>query len=81
MDFGAGDLGFTWELDPIKHRAVAKKFLPAFSTKAIKGMEHVIHIYVDLFMSRIKSIGEKSDGLLINDVCSPPLEQFLKVIS
>ncbi|KAK0705863.1 cytochrome P450 [Lasiosphaeria miniovina] len=43
MDFGAGDLGFIWESDPAKRKAMAKKILPAFSAKAIKEKEPLVH--------------------------------------
>jgi hypothetical protein len=54
MDFGAGDLGYIWEKDPTKRRAVAKKILPAFSNKATKAKEPVVHAYMNLFVSRMK---------------------------
>jgi hypothetical protein len=70
MDFGAGDLGFIWENDPVKRKAVGRKILPAFSTKAIKGMEPIVHMYMDIFVSRMKELGGTPEGLLMNDVCT-----------
>ncbi|TVY85265.1 Cytochrome P450 monooxygenase aclL [Lachnellula suecica] len=67
MDFGAGDLGLIWESDPIKRKAVAKKILPAFSTKSLKAMEPIMHEYMDLFVTKMKQFGGKPDGLLMND--------------
>ena len=69
MDFAAGDLGFIWENDPAKRKAVAKKILPAFSGKAIREKEPIVHNHIDLFVSKMKEIGGGKDGLLMNDVC------------
>jgi hypothetical protein len=68
MDFGAGDLGFIWESDPAKRNAVAKKLLPAFSSKAIREKEPVVHMHMDLFVSKMKELGSKPEGLIMNDV-------------
>jgi hypothetical protein len=71
MDFGAGDLGFIWESDPAKRKAVAKKILPAFSSKAIKEKEPIVHKYLDIFVSRMGDLGSKPEGLNMNDVRMP----------
>ena len=68
MDFGAGDLGFIWESDPAKRKAVAKKILPAFSRKATKAKEATVHKWMDLFISRMKELGNAPEGLDMNDV-------------
>lgn len=68
MDFGVGDKGFIWESDPVKRREVAKKLLPAFSTKAIKAKEPTVHKYIDLFIHKMKDLGGKDDGVDINEV-------------
>ena len=68
MDFGAGDLGFIWESDPIKRKAVGKKILPAFSSKASRSMEPIVHMYMDIFVSKMKELGGTPEGLLMNDV-------------
>ncbi|KAI0101914.1 isotrichodermin C-15 hydroxylase [Nemania sp. FL0031] len=65
MDFGAGDLGFIWEADPVKRREVAKRLLPAFAPKATKAKEPTVHYYIDLFVERMKEIGSKGDGVEI----------------
>ncbi|KAL2258304.1 hypothetical protein VTK26DRAFT_8431 [Humicola hyalothermophila] len=67
MDFAAGDLGFIWESDPAKRKAVAKKILPAFSSKATREKEPVVHAYLDLFVQRMKDLGGRPEGLLMND--------------
>jgi hypothetical protein len=69
MDFGAGDGGFIWEQDPVKRREVAKKILPAFSTKAIRAKEPIVHQYIDFFVEKMKSIGGRSEGVDMNTVC------------
>jgi hypothetical protein len=68
MNFGTGDLGYIWENDPVKRKAVAKKILPALSTKAIRKMEPTIHLYLDLFISKLKDHGTRPEGCLMNDV-------------
>ncbi|KAK3369914.1 cytochrome P450 [Podospora didyma] len=67
MDFGAGDLGYLWETDPVKRKAVAKKILPAFSSKAIRDKEPVVHRYLDFFVEKMKEVGGGSEGALMND--------------
>lgn len=68
MDFGAGDLGFTWEHDPTKRKAVGRKILPALSTKSAKSMAPVLHQYIDLFVKRMKELGGEPNGVPMNDV-------------
>lgn len=68
MDFGTGDLGFTWEIDPAKRREVAKKVLPAFSTKAIKAKEPTVQMYIDSFVEKMKELGSAPEGVSLNDV-------------
>ncbi|KAI2782286.1 isotrichodermin C-15 hydroxylase [Daldinia loculata] len=67
MDFGTGDLGFTWEIDPAKRREVAKKVLPAFSTKAIKAKEPTVQMYIDSFVEKMKELGSAPEGVSLND--------------
>ncbi|RYC66018.1 hypothetical protein CHU98_g225 [Xylaria longipes] len=66
MDFGSGDGGFIWEQDPVKRREVAKKILPAFSTKAIKAKEPTVQQYIDLFVTKMKAIGSEQGGVDLN---------------
>jgi hypothetical protein len=63
QDLGFPDGGISWEQDPIKHRAVAKRLAPAFSNKSIKGKEEVLHHYVDLFVEKIKVFGTDDNGV------------------
>ncbi|KAI0484977.1 isotrichodermin C-15 hydroxylase [Xylariaceae sp. FL0804] len=63
MDFGTGDGGFIWEQDPVKRREVAKKILPAFSTKAIKAKEPTVHHHIDFFVEKMKQVGGGADGV------------------
>ncbi|RYP10147.1 hypothetical protein DL764_000857 [Monosporascus ibericus] len=65
MDFGTGDGGFIWEEDPIKRREVAKKIVPAFSTKAVRAKQATVHMYIDLFVDKMKEIGGKAEGVEI----------------
>ncbi|CAJ2504342.1 Uu.00g117360.m01.CDS01 [Anthostomella pinea] len=63
MNSGTGDGGLIWEQDPVKRRKVAKKLLPAFSTKAIKTKEPVMHQHMDLFIEKMKSVGQGPEGV------------------
>jgi hypothetical protein len=62
-DFGTGDGGISWEQDPAKHRKVAKRISPVFSTKSIKAKEHVLQMYIDMFIKRMREIGGSKDGV------------------
>ncbi|KAI4869205.1 cytochrome P450 [Hypoxylon rubiginosum] len=57
------DGGLIWQQDPLKHRQIAKQVAPAFSQKAIRASDPVIHHYVDLFVSRMKEIGNTQGGI------------------
>ncbi|KAI0418971.1 isotrichodermin C-15 hydroxylase [Xylaria grammica] len=62
-DFGTGDGGISWEQDPVKHRKVTKRISPVFSTKSIKTKEHVLQMYVDMFVKRMREIGGSKEGV------------------
>ena len=53
------DGGISFEIDPVKHREVAKRLSPAFSTRHTKAKEAVLHKYVDFFVDKMKEIGER----------------------
>ena len=55
--------GLIWEWDPIRHRQVAKQISPAFSSRALKAKEATLHKYVDLFVDRMRSLGEEGVNL------------------
>lgn len=55
------DGGISFEIDPVKHREVAKKLAPAFSTRNTKAKEAVLHKYVDSFVEKMKTIGGKKE--------------------
>jgi hypothetical protein len=54
---GANLGGIVWEEDPVRHRAVARKLAPAFSTKTTRALEPIVHKYVDYFIARMSDIG------------------------
>ncbi|KAI1341981.1 cytochrome P450 [Xylariaceae sp. FL0016] len=58
-----GDGGLIWQQDPIRHRHIAKQVAPAFSQKAIRAMDPIIHHYVDIFVGKMKEIGNAPDGI------------------
>ncbi|OTA59691.1 cytochrome P450 [Hypoxylon sp. EC38] len=57
------DGGLIWQQDPVKHRKIAKQVAPAFSQKAIRATDLVIHHYVDLFVNGMKEIGNTQGGI------------------
>ncbi|TGJ86269.1 hypothetical protein E0Z10_g2471 [Xylaria hypoxylon] len=81
MDLGTGDGGITWEQDPIKHRITAKKVSPAFSSKSIKAKESVLHLYIDMFVRRMRELGNIGTGVDLNTVSSSlPFMTMIDVI-
>ncbi|KAJ2989935.1 hypothetical protein NUW58_g2258 [Xylaria curta] len=57
------DGGLIWEQDPVKHRKVAKQMAPAFSAKATRSKDPTLHKYVNLFVEKMKEVGEKAGGV------------------
>ncbi len=55
--------GIAWEEDPVRHREVAKKLSPAFSSKSIKALEPVAHEYMDYFVAKMKELGSEPTGV------------------
>ncbi|KAJ3578896.1 hypothetical protein NPX13_g1669 [Xylaria arbuscula] len=54
-DFGRDrDGGFIWQQDPIKHHQIAKKLAPAFSPRAMRAKDGVLHKHVDYFVDQMK---------------------------
>lgn len=42
---------------------------PAFSVKAIKAKEPIVHKYIDLFVGRMKEFGSVKEGIELRTVC------------
>lgn len=57
-----GDGGITGEPNPVRHREVAKKLAPAFSTRNFKAKEEAVHKHIDLFVEKIKVVGATEEG-------------------
>ncbi|KAI1089462.1 cytochrome P450 [Rostrohypoxylon terebratum] len=57
------DGGLIWQQDPHRHRQIAKQVAQAFSRKAIRATDPVIHHYVDLFVNKMKEIGNTPGGV------------------
>ncbi|KAI1349115.1 cytochrome P450 [Xylaria sp. FL0043] len=53
--------GLIWEEDPYRHRMVAKKLSPAFSSRSVRNMEPHVHRYIDCFVAKMKGLGQ--DGV------------------
>ncbi|KAI0379537.1 cytochrome P450 [Hypomontagnella monticulosa] len=60
---GFGDDGITWEKDPAKHRKMAKGLSASFSVKALNALEPIMHKYIDVFIQRMKEIGDTDRGI------------------
>ena len=55
--------GIAWEEDPVRHREVAKKLSPAFSSRSIKALEPVAHEHMDYFVAKMKETGSETTGV------------------
>ncbi|KAF1993192.1 cytochrome P450 [Amniculicola lignicola CBS 123094] len=58
-----GDNGISGEPDPIKHREIAKKLAPAFSTRNLKAKEATVNKHFDFFIKKMKSLGTDKKGV------------------
>lgn len=57
QEIGENEPGITAEKDPEVHRQIAKKLVPAFSTKALRKQEDVIHQHIDGFVAQLRQYG------------------------
>ena len=55
--------GIVWEENPVRHREVAKKLSPAFSSRSIKALEPVAHDYMNYFVAKMKESGSEPTGV------------------
>lgn len=55
--------GIVWEEDPVRHREVAKKLSPAFSSRSIKALEPIAHEHMDFFVDKMKELGSEAEGV------------------
>jgi cytochrome P450 len=51
------------ESDPIEHGRLRKIFSHAFSEKALREQEDIVHEYVDMFIERIGEYGQGKNGI------------------
>ncbi|KAJ4345927.1 uncharacterized protein N0V89_012063 [Didymosphaeria variabile] len=58
-----GDNGISGEPDPVKHREVAKKLAPAFSTRNLKAKEVTVNEHFDFFIKKMKTLGADKKGV------------------
>ena len=63
QDIGEKEGGISWERDPVKHRAVAKKLHPVFSARSLKTQEPVLQEHIDLFITKMRAHGGGENGL------------------
>ncbi|KAK9420082.1 putative benzoate 4-monooxygenase cytochrome p450 protein [Seiridium unicorne] len=57
-----GDGGISGETNPVKHREIAKKLAPAFSTRNFKAKEASVSEHIDLFIRKMKSAQVAEQG-------------------
>ncbi|KAG6361097.1 hypothetical protein INS49_009321 [Diaporthe citri] len=57
-----GDGGISGDTNPVRHREIAKKLAPAFSTRNFKAKEKALHNHIDLFVKRMKDVGTGAKG-------------------
>lgn len=55
--------GIIWEENPIRHREVAKKLSPAFSSRSIRALEPIAHEYMDAFVITLEELGSEPAGV------------------
>ena len=63
-----GDDGLSWERNPAKHHADAKKLAPAFSIKSLKAKESTMDKYTDAFVQIMRELGGRKDGIELKTV-------------
>ncbi|KAI1846314.1 hypothetical protein JX266_007519 [Neoarthrinium moseri] len=63
MDLGLGDDGISWERNPAKLHADAKRLAPAFSAKSLRAKEPTMHMYTDAFVRSMKDLGGREEGI------------------
>lgn len=54
-------------MDPVRHHEVARKLAPAFSSRAIRTLEPLVHQHMDYFVERMQELGEYSTGVSLVD--------------
>ncbi|KAF7906679.1 hypothetical protein EAF00_000958 [Botryotinia globosa] len=52
--------GISFEIDPVKHRDVARKLSPALSARNTKAKEAILHKHVDFFVEKMIAMGPRS---------------------
>lgn len=62
--------GIAFERDPVRHRNVAEQLLPAFSPRAITAKEPKMHKYIDLFIAKMKLLGDSPEGIDLATWCN-----------
>jgi cytochrome P450 len=55
--------GLIWEEDPVRHRNVARKISPAFSSRFMRNLEPIVHKHMDYFVTRMEELGANSAGV------------------
>lgn len=57
-----GDGGISGETNPVRHREIAKKLAPAFSTRNLRAKEVAIQKHLEIFIEKIKVAGATEQG-------------------
>ncbi|KAI1123656.1 cytochrome P450 [Nemania abortiva] len=57
------DGGLIFQQDPVRHRQIARQMAPAFSPKATRAKDPILHRYADLFVDKMKELGRQKNGV------------------
>ncbi|KAI0203726.1 cytochrome P450 [Astrocystis sublimbata] len=57
------DGGLIFQQDPARHRQIAKRMAPAFSPKATRAKDPILHRYADIFVDKMKAHGGEKNGI------------------
>jgi hypothetical protein len=58
-----GHNGITGEPDSVKHREIARKLAPAFSTRNLKAKEATVNKHFDCLINEMRSMGADKKGV------------------
>ncbi len=75
---GEVNRGILFEQDAAKHRQIAKRLSPAFSSRATRAKDPVINRYIDYFVERMVSMGADPVVLTLRDGVNGLLWTYLQ---
>ncbi|KAI1321399.1 cytochrome P450 [Xylariaceae sp. FL0255] len=63
MDLGLSDNGISWEMDPVKHHADAKRLAPAFAHEQLRQSQKQLTGTLTSSLKKMKDIGSREEGI------------------